>query len=111
MLPYVALVQEKAAWLRKALDGVEKGIPDETAAEYDYDAARRSWWRERKVRVVGFFGGSKARATWADVDIVICTIEKVGSYLFVTHELLNLKRMAPGTLNAPYILRTARSRI
>ncbi len=26
----------------------------------------------------GFFGGSKPKATWDDIDIAVCTIEKVG---------------------------------
>ena len=29
------------------------------------------------MRVVGFLGGSKARANWADVDVAVCIIEKV----------------------------------
>lgn len=33
---------------------------------------------EEKVRVVGFFGGNKSKITWVDMDIAVCTIEKVG---------------------------------
>ena len=76
VLPYVALVQEKSRWLRRAVEGVCKNVAllDDTPDRY-----RRSRHDHTSVRVVGFFGGSKARATWADVDIAVCTIEKVNS--------------------------------
>ncbi len=76
VLPYVALVQEKLKWLRKAVDGVQK----------NFEAARQSSTQlsglrkvndHRLVRIAGFFGGSKARATWSDIDVAVCTIEKV----------------------------------
>ncbi|KAL6715842.1 hypothetical protein ACLMJK_006803 [Lecanora helva] len=77
VLPYVALVQEKLKWLRKVCEGVcKKAGP---LSQCDHDLPR---WRKphhSSVRVVGFFGGSKARATWMDVDIAICTIEKANS--------------------------------
>ena len=74
VLPYVALVQEKLKWLRRAVEGVCKNVP---SSDKMPDRSRR--WRHdhTSVRVVGFFGGSKARATWSDVDIAVCTIEKV----------------------------------
>ena len=79
VLPYVALVQEKVAWLRNALDDVSKEIPPEVVNKQGQSATRRARWRTgENARVVGFFGGSKARATWADVDVAVCTIEKVG---------------------------------
>lgn len=81
VLPYVALVQEKSAWLRKAVNGVSKKIPDEGIGQNDYSTMKRARRKEEsQLRVVGFFGGSKARATWFDVDIAVCTIEKVGAF-------------------------------
>jgi len=74
VLPYVALVQEKLRWLRKVVECIKKvtapGI-----------GRRSSVWRKRgdedAIRVVGFFGGSKSKTTWADMDIAVCTIEMV----------------------------------
>jgi replicative superfamily II helicase len=76
VLPYIALVQEKLRWLRKVVEGITRvaapGIEQ-----------RPSIWRKRgdedAVRIVGFFGGSKSKATWADMDIAVCTIEKACS--------------------------------
>ena len=72
VLPYVALVQEKLKWLRRIVQDVEKNV--------DPSASNKQRWKEssKEIRVTGFFGGSKSRATWADTDIAICTIEKVG---------------------------------
>lgn len=76
VLPYVALVQEKLAWLRKVVHGVTRNVKVQ-----DSSLHKASMWRERgdenAVRVVGFFGGSKARICWSDMDIAVCTIEKV----------------------------------
>lgn len=74
VLPYVALVQEKVRWLRNLAAGLTKHV--DPAGEND---DKRIWQRradENTVRVVGFFGGGKIRATWADFDIGVCTIEK-----------------------------------
>lgn len=80
VLPYVALVQEKLTWLRRMVEGVKKNLsPPSQALE-----PTSKWKRfgdHSDIRVAGFFGGSKARATWADVDIAVCTIEKVTSSL------------------------------
>ncbi|EYB23209.1 hypothetical protein FG05_06834 [Fusarium graminearum] len=68
VLPYVALVQEKVRWLRSVVQGLR--FAPETAIDDD----KRIWRRradENAVRVVGFFGGGKVRATWADFDIVV----------------------------------------
>lgn len=77
VLPYVALVQEKMRWLRKVVEGIIK-IPDASPL----GEQRPTTWRKRgdedSVRIVGFFGGSKSKATWDDMDIAVCTIEKVG---------------------------------
>lgn len=77
VLPYVALVQEKMRWLRKVVEGILKTKASSFLGEH-----QPSGWRKRgdedAVRVVGFFGGSKSKATWDDMDIAVCTIEKVG---------------------------------
>ncbi|KAL8862883.1 MAG: hypothetical protein Q9178_000825 [Gyalolechia marmorata] len=73
VLPYVALVQEKVNWLRRVVDGVNKDVELSTQIP---ESKRCRWPASRSVRVVGFFGGSKSRATWADVDIAVCTFEK-----------------------------------
>lgn len=85
VLPYVALVQEKLKWLRRVVEGVTK---NQTSA----DEPHPTWQRNKEhssIRVVGFFGGSKARATWDDVDIAICTIEKVGENTILTKQSSN----------------------
>ncbi|KAH8737589.1 hypothetical protein BGZ61DRAFT_337197 [Ilyonectria robusta] len=66
VLPYVALVQEKVRWLRNVVK--ELRYPDDS----DTDENKSIWRRradEGSVRVVGFFGGGKVRATWQDFDI------------------------------------------
>lgn len=73
VLPYVALVQEKVNWLRKAVEGVEK---DPQVPSQQPETKRFKCRSSNAVRVVGLFGGSKTRATWADVDIAVCTFEK-----------------------------------
>ena len=76
VLPYVALVQEKLKWLRRAAEGVTK-----EAESFSQYAVPPPTWRRVKdtatIRIVGLFGGSKSRAAWADFDIAVCTIEKV----------------------------------
>ena len=78
VLPYVALVQEKVRWLRN----VVQDLRHDDGQQPELDSAK-SLWRRRAddgtVRVVGFFGGGRVRATWADFDIAVCTIEKVRS--------------------------------
>lgn len=77
VLPYVALVQEKLKWLRKIVDRVAKRVTFESQTSSQLPAWRRP--HNSSVRVVGFFGGSKARASWSDADIAICTIEKANA--------------------------------
>lgn len=75
VLPYVALVQEKVRWLRNIVEGLRS-----PAGVAEQDDAKRIWRRradEGTIRVVGFFGGGKIRATWDDFDIGVCTLEKV----------------------------------
>ena len=75
VLPYVALVQEKLTWLRKIVENVSKTVANLSQPEFGTQNWRKK--HDSSVRVVGFFGGSKVRTGWADVDIAICTIEKV----------------------------------
>lgn len=70
VLPYVALVQEKLKWLRKLVEGVRR-LPDPNKV------GLRKQRNDGSIRVAGFFGGSKTRAGWSDIDIAVCTIEKV----------------------------------
>jgi hypothetical protein len=77
VLPYVALVQEKSKWIRKIVEGVCKNVHAPSPEEPSNGLVAQ--WRTPKsaIRVAGFFGGSRARATWADIDVAVCTIEKV----------------------------------
>ena len=75
VLPYVALVQEKLKWLRKVVEGVRKSADSLNQSGSQHPKRRKP--HDSSVRVVGFFGGSKARANWADADVAVCTIEKV----------------------------------
>ncbi|CAF9908910.1 MAG: hypothetical protein ALECFALPRED_005166 [Alectoria fallacina] len=77
VLPYVALVQEKLKWLRKVVEGVEKSVSVGSQTSSQLPVWRRP--HNSSVRVVGFFGGSKARASWSDVDVAVCTIEKANA--------------------------------
>lgn len=80
VLPYVALVQEKLQWLRKVVDGVSRTYVEEPI---DSSVSRERQARRTQpcsaIRVAGFFGGTKAfrGAKWSDIDIAICTFEKV----------------------------------
>lgn len=71
VLPYVALVQEKLKWIRRIVEGVNR-IDDVSGDNHD-----RKKRFSQPIRVTGFFGGSKTRASWSDADIAVCTIEKV----------------------------------
>ncbi|KAI1501781.1 P-loop containing nucleoside triphosphate hydrolase protein [Biscogniauxia marginata] len=75
ILPYVALVQEKVRWLRNVVQEIKREAPDHDRKENE----QRLWQKrsdEDNIRVVGFFGGGKIRATWSDFDIGVCTFEK-----------------------------------
>lgn len=78
VLPYVALVQEKVRWLRNVVSGISR-----EAITGPIRKSERMMWRRRAdedtVRVVGFFGGSKLKQTWADFDIGVCTMEKANA--------------------------------
>lgn len=84
VLPYVALVQEKLQWLRRAVDGVSKNLAVENATQVE--SAEQTWRKPKpngSIRVAGYFGGSKSfRGTnWKDVDIAVCTFEKVNTLI------------------------------
>src|SRR5690242_10455594 len=72
MLPYVALVQEKTKWLRRPVDGIQRGeglnglLQNTSKARPD-------------IALVSFYAGIKNRATWIDCDIAVCTIEKANT--------------------------------
>ncbi|KAJ4163210.1 hypothetical protein LMH87_004953 [Akanthomyces muscarius] len=72
VLPYVALVQEKVRWLRQLVEGLTSPPP----TDKDQYAAFNARPSQDGLRVVGFFGGGKVRATWNDFDIGVCTLEK-----------------------------------
>ncbi|TGO27917.1 hypothetical protein BPAE_0035g00610 [Botrytis paeoniae] len=76
VLPYVALVQEKLRWLRRIVQGICKGT---SVRESKWPSMWRNRGDENSIRVTGFYGGSKSNATWADMDIAVCTIEKANS--------------------------------
>ncbi|EFE44367.1 hypothetical protein TRV_00899 [Trichophyton verrucosum HKI 0517] len=84
VLPYVALVQEKLKWLRRVVEGIPRCThdDDDDGADNSADGARSSRLKpeENFIRVTGFFGGSKARTTWSDTDVAVCTIEKVAPH-------------------------------
>lgn len=73
VLPYVALVQEKVRWLRQLVQGLALPSPPEHEANAPFHVRPA----QDGLRVVGFFGGGKVRATWDDFDIGVCTLEKV----------------------------------
>ncbi|KAI0176300.1 P-loop containing nucleoside triphosphate hydrolase protein [Hypoxylon sp. FL1284] len=82
VLPYVALVQEKVRWLRNIVSGLKRRLPDDKDTP---EKERVSLWQKRadedSIRVIGFFGGGKVRATWADFDIGVCTFEKANTLI------------------------------
>lgn len=82
VLPYVALVQEKLQWLRKAVDGVAKNVDLDSSSQVNQSEHQwRKPYQQSSIRVAGFYGGSKAfrAANWKDVDIAVCTFEKVSA--------------------------------
>lgn len=73
VLPYVALVQEKTRWLRQVVQGLLKSSVNDVSKPPMF----RARGDEALVKVMGFYGGSTSRASWNDMDIAVCTIEKV----------------------------------
>ncbi|KAI8965957.1 P-loop containing nucleoside triphosphate hydrolase protein [Daldinia sp. FL1419] len=81
VLPYVALVQEKVRWLRNVVQGIKRQTPKEDSPGKEQTSLWQKRFDEGTIRVVGFFGGGKVRATWSDFDIGVCTFEKANSLL------------------------------
>lgn len=71
VLPYVALVQEKLKWLRALVADVKRNVVEEQNNGY-----RRP---DPTIQVMGFLGGIRAKITWSDFDIAVCTIEKANA--------------------------------
>lgn len=69
VLPYIAIVQEKTKFLKRVLEKVRVAVP------------KRGRWDKvklwKQLNIVGFHGGSTARMGWKELDIAVCTIEKV----------------------------------
>ncbi|KAI9773041.1 MAG: hypothetical protein M1835_006207 [Candelina submexicana] len=80
VLPYVALVQEKLRWLRRCVDGVQKDVENCTQ-DATLPFRKHNPGTDGSIRVAGYFGGSKARVGWADVDIAVCTIENANALI------------------------------
>ncbi|KAI1780001.1 P-loop containing nucleoside triphosphate hydrolase protein [Hypoxylon cercidicola] len=81
VLPYVALVQEKVRWLRNIVHGLKRQSPNKDTSEKEQTSLWQRRADEDSVRVVGFFGGGKVRATWSDFDIGVCTFEKANTLI------------------------------
>jgi hypothetical protein len=68
VLPYVAIVQEKTRFLKKCLGNIMAEVPRRHPQQ-------QKW---RQLNIVGYHSGAKSRIGWKELDIAICTIEKVG---------------------------------
>ncbi|KAI6364340.1 hypothetical protein MCOR25_005680 [Pyricularia grisea] len=79
VLPYVALVQEKVAWLRQVVQGMVRESPDAHVRNNGKETIWRRRADEDTIRVVGFFGGINIKPRWADFDIGVCTLEKANA--------------------------------
>ncbi|KKZ60187.1 DNA polymerase theta subunit [[Emmonsia] crescens] len=103
VLPYVALVQEKLKWLRRLVEGVNKNIDMPAAAD---EASSAPHWKQPQssIRVTGFFGGSKTRATWTDTDIAVCTIEKANSLVNTAIEECKINDLGVAVLDELHML-------
>ncbi|KAK2765359.1 hypothetical protein FQN54_008205 [Arachnomyces sp. PD_36] len=85
VLPYVALVQEKLKWIRRIVEGVCR---NSDISGNTQESTQRKKRVDESIRVTGFFGGSKTRASWSDTDIAAnalintaieeCTIDDLG---------------------------------
>ncbi|KAG5989317.1 hypothetical protein E4U54_004359 [Claviceps lovelessii] len=102
ILPYVALVQEKVGWLRKIVQNV-KLLNDQSTD----DVSNRPW-RQRAdygtVRVVGFFGGGKIRASWDDFEIGVCTLEKANALVNTAIEDCSVNKLRAVVLDELHMI-------
>lgn len=69
VVPYVAIVQEKTKFLKTVLEKVR--VMADSRGTWD---KQKRW---RSINVVGFHSGAKARIGWEELDLAVCTIEKV----------------------------------
>lgn len=67
VVPYVSIVQERTRFFEECLAGVR--------VEAGGGRGRESRWRD--VVVAGFHSGAKGRTRWRDLDVAVCTIERV----------------------------------
>lgn len=102
ILPYVALVQEKVRWLRNAVQDIRRKEPDGNSKK------EPGLWRKRAdegtIRVVGFFGGGKVRATWADFDIGVCTFEKANTLINTAIEDCSINKLRAVVLDELHMI-------
>lgn len=103
VLPYVALVQEKVRWLRNIVDGIsrERDLGQKPPEGQKLWAARAD---RNAIRVVGFFGGSKVRATWQDFDVAVCTIEKANSLVNTAIEDCSIQKLRAMVLDECHMI-------
>lgn len=73
VVPYIAIVQEKTKFLKKVLEKVK--VQSEPRGEWD---KTRHW---RGLNIVGFHSGTRSRLGWEEIDVAVCTIEKVCRFL------------------------------
>ena len=103
VLPYVALVQEKVRWLRNVARGLsrEKDLGQKPPDGQKLWAVRAD---RDTVRVVGFYGGSKIRSTWADFDIAVCTIEKANALVNSAIEDCSITKLRAAVLDECHMI-------
>ncbi|KAK0119000.1 hypothetical protein ONS96_012073 [Cadophora gregata f. sp. sojae] len=102
VLPYVALVQEKLRWLRKVVESLSKLT--ENSDNNQRPTLYRTRGDENLVKVVGFFGGSKTKTTWHDMDIAVCTIEKANSLVNTAIDEHNIKNLGVVVMDELHML-------
>ncbi|KAK5663458.1 hypothetical protein OQA88_3887 [Cercophora sp. LCS_1] len=103
VLPYVALVQEKVRWLRNVVNGIsrERDIGQKLPEGQKLWATRAD---KDTIRVVGFYGGNKIRATWADFDIAVCTFEKANSLVNAAIEDCTISKLKSVVLDECHMI-------
>lgn len=69
VVPYIAIVQEKTRFLKKVLEKVK--VMADSRGHWDKE---KRW---RGVNIVGFHSGATSRFGWRELDLAVCTIEKV----------------------------------
>ncbi|KAK0656733.1 P-loop containing nucleoside triphosphate hydrolase protein [Cercophora newfieldiana] len=103
VLPFVALVQEKVRWLRNVVGGISRqnDLGQQPPEGQRLWAARAD---KDTIRVVGFYGGSKIRATWVDFDIAVCTTEKANSLVNTAIEDCSVTRLKSVVLDEVHMI-------